>query len=330
MAALIWAAKPWWLRLRSMLVSFVIVLLSHIALVMVPRLFPSLSLSAMLPIAGFLMYSTYALAGWLRRILGIPASAPAMVTGHVLFLWAVHITVIREVIPNLLDASLNMECLLLLFGVYRFVSGDPGLVSIESTSSGPLVFPEPIGIELSCSQALAQTDSSTVDLPNTSSLHILRVRCCYCCKRSVKGFDHHCPAFGNCIGQKNHQLFMVLIMFFIITEGTYTICSNQFIKVSSGAHEVKFERIFSGDLVISTLLFSSLQVLWQVPFLSWHIYCICYNIKTEEWVNWQKYPEFQVTEPQKDSRFTVTRFVNPYNMGILSNIKEYLRPKFSC
>ncbi|KAK8943671.1 hypothetical protein KSP40_PGU001152 [Platanthera guangdongensis] len=118
MAALIWAAKPWWLRLRSILVSFVIVLLSHIALVMVPRLFHSLSLSAMLPIAGsflspssrlfpcsalspsetagFLMYSTYALAGWLRRILGIPASAPAMVTGHVLFLWAVHITVIRE------------------------------------------------------------------------------------------------------------------------------------------------------------------------------------------------------------------------------------------
>lgn len=119
---------------------------------------------------------------------------------------------------------------------------------------------------------------------------------------------------------------MVLIMFFIITEGTYTMCSNRFIKVSSDVHEVKFERIFPADLVISTLLFSILQVLWQVPFLGWHIYCICYNIKTEEWVNWQKYPEFQLTEPQQDSQFMVTRFVNPYNIGIMSNIKEYLRP----
>lgn len=29
-----------------------------------------------------------------------------------------------------------------------------------------------------------------------------RVRYCNSCKASVRGFDHHCPAFGNCIGFK--------------------------------------------------------------------------------------------------------------------------------
>jgi hypothetical protein len=27
-----------------------------------------------------------------------------------------------------------------------------------------------------------------------------RVRYCKSCKAYIKGFDHHCPAFGNCIG----------------------------------------------------------------------------------------------------------------------------------
>lgn len=31
-----------------------------------------------------------------------------------------------------------------------------------------------------------------------------RVRYCKTCKRHIKGFDHHCPAFGNCIGRNKH------------------------------------------------------------------------------------------------------------------------------
>nr|DAD25854.1 TPA_asm: hypothetical protein HUJ06_027322 [Nelumbo nucifera] len=41
----------------------------------------------------------------------------------------------------------------------------------------------------------------------------------------------------------------------------------------------------SSNFVISTMIFTLLQMLWQVPFLLWHIYCICFNIKTDEWVS---------------------------------------------
>ncbi|KAH0461041.1 hypothetical protein IEQ34_008616 [Dendrobium chrysotoxum] len=50
-----------------------------------------------------------------------------------------------------------------------------------------------------------------------------------------------------------------------------------------GYEQDSVQRNLPGNLVTSTLLFSFLQVLWQVPFLTWHIYCICCNIKTEEW-----------------------------------------------
>lgn len=33
-----------------------------------------------------------------------------------------------------------------------------------------------------------------------------RVRYCKICKGYIKGFDHHCPAFGNCIGTDNEIL----------------------------------------------------------------------------------------------------------------------------
>ncbi|KAF8387997.1 hypothetical protein HHK36_026663 [Tetracentron sinense] len=56
---------------------------------------------------------------------------------------------------------------------------------------------------------------------------VVQVRNCRICKAYVKGFDHHCPAFGNCIGEKNHVLFMVFPVGFIIVEASYMVCSTQ-------------------------------------------------------------------------------------------------------
>ncbi|CAL5361274.1 unnamed protein product [Camellia sinensis] len=54
-----------------------------------------------------------------------------------------------------------------------------------------------------------------------------RVRYCRHCKAYVKGFDRHCPAFGNCIGQKTHVLFIILLFGFVFTEASYVECSSQ-------------------------------------------------------------------------------------------------------
>ena len=86
-----------------------------------------------------------------------------------------------------------------------------------------------------------------------------RVRQCNWCKANVRGYDHHCPVFGTCIGiifhvplvntvaflvawllsirivilsmyfagQKNHRLFMALLTGFVVAESTYTMCSTK-------------------------------------------------------------------------------------------------------
>ncbi|KAJ0788119.1 hypothetical protein HanPI659440_Chr05g0187941 [Helianthus annuus] len=75
------------------------------------------------------------------------------------------------------------------------------------------------------------------------------------------------------------------------------------------------------------MVFSILQVLWQAAFLAWHIYCVCFNIRTDEWMHWKKYPEFQhITHPQLGETGT-TRYRNPYNKGIWQNLKEFIEAK---
>ncbi|CAN6692663.1 unnamed protein product [Malus baccata var. baccata] len=39
----------------------------------------------------------------------------------------------------------------------------------------------------------------------------------------------------------------------------------------------------SENLVVSTILFVILQLVRQVVFVIWHIYCVCFNNRTDEW-----------------------------------------------
>ncbi|XP_042399382.1 probable protein S-acyltransferase 15 isoform X1 [Zingiber officinale] len=275
--------------LRSTLFSCSLVLFSQFALALVPWLFPFISFLAMLPIAALIIVVAILLGRFLRRRLGVSASAPALVLFNVLFMWGVYVTIIRKAIPSLLDAVLNAVCALLLYGLYRILSGDLGTVSYSSSTleSGQNEF---VTLNVQCEQ-------SSPTLP--------RVRYCKSCKASIKGFDNHCPAFGNCIGNKNHRLLIVLLAGFLIAESSYTMSSTKFLTKTADAQRI--ESILANSLVISTMLFCILQVLWQVLFLIWHTYCICFNIKSEQWVNlmqinWKRCPEFQhMLEPQPGS-----------------------------
>ncbi|RZS13447.1 hypothetical protein BHM03_00045038 [Ensete ventricosum] len=176
-----------WELQRSALVSCSLVLLSQFALAMVPRLFPFLSLLAMLPIAGMVMVATILLGRCWRRFLGISASAPAFVLFNILFLWGVYVSTIRQGSLNLVDPLPGVMCVCV---AYLYLN------------------------------------------------------------------------------------FSIIDSFFLF----------QFTVLTKSADSQRMESIHASSLVISTTLFCILQVLWQVVFLIWHIYCICFNIKTEEWV----------------------------------------------
>ncbi|MQL71324.1 hypothetical protein Taro_003639 [Colocasia esculenta] len=305
-------ASSRWELLSPPLVSFLLVLLCQFAIAAVPRLFPSFPLFAMLPIAGVAMVATLGTGRCCRRLLGISGSAPAFVLFSTLFLWGFYIFVIREAIPPLVDATVNIQCVLLMFGFYRILSSDPGVV----TYGGSHV------------EGVGDCASSEAKMQTQDALQFKRVRYCQRCSANILGFDHHCPAFGNCVGRKNHRLFLALLIGFIINEASYVSCSTWFIRESLNKNTIKLKNHLLMDLAAGTLLFSLLQILWQVIFLFWHIYCICFNIKTDEWMNWKKYPEFQVAVlPHPGQPTSEVKFWNPYDKGVVGNISDFLRSK---
>ncbi|XP_042512734.1 probable protein S-acyltransferase 16 isoform X2 [Macadamia integrifolia] len=343
-------------------ISFIFVLLSQFALTVVPRYFFSFPLLAKLVLSGF--------GRCCKRLVRVYASAPAFVFFNFLFIWGVYIFVIREAIPSFSDVVFNAELSLLMIGYYRILRSDPGLVPHESSSLDTIMGNINSEVKL---------DSEEEELSPSHKQHSKeaeegypvprRVRYCRHCKAYIWGFDHHCPAFGNCIGQKNHALFMALLVGFIIAEASYVVLSTQFVTKSQSMDETVLESNPASNLATSTMLFCLLQVPWQVVFLIWHIYCICFNIKTDEWapfnvlghldtvttmirsqlvyvflrftmlwefqeINWNKYPEFQLTlQCQPGSTSVETKFRNPYDRGILSNVNEFLaasKSQFWC
>ncbi|ONL96581.1 Palmitoyltransferase AKR1 [Zea mays] len=155
-----------------------------------------------------------------RRFIGVAASAPLFVLFNILLLWGVYVFVIRRETSSLLDMLINAECALLLWGFYRILSGDPGIVACDSSY-----------LEEAGCKDFVEAIYSSEKLPMLS-----RVRQCTWCKANIRGYDHHCPAFGTCIGQKNHRLFMALLTGFVVAESTYTMCSTKYITrcISSG------------------------------------------------------------------------------------------------
>ncbi|KAJ6904883.1 palmitoyltransferase Hip14 isoform X2 [Populus alba x Populus x berolinensis] len=268
-------------------VSCILVLLTQFALTLVPHFFPASSLLVQLTLSVVVLVFVLGLGRWCRRIVGVYASAPALVFFNLIFIWAVYIFIVRQAIPYFISIVFNIEVTLLILGVCSILSSDPGLVTHGSSDANKLI----------------ETKAFGVEAHNEGSALLKRVRYCKSCKAYIKGFDHHCPAFGNCIGQNNYVLFMILLAGFLTTEASYIVCSSQFSRGSQILGGTWFEGVF----------------------FTWHLYCICFNIRTDEWINWKKYPEFQfVIQSQPGESFTRVMFKNPYDNGYLQNVKEFL------
>uniref|UniRef100_A0A803KRZ8 S-acyltransferase n=1 Tax=Chenopodium quinoa TaxID=63459 RepID=A0A803KRZ8_CHEQI len=248
------------------------------------------------------------LCQFIKRLLRVHASAPAFVFFHMIFFWIVYISVISQAVSIPSNVVFNAELAILLIGFLRILSSDPGFVRqdspslVEGSNSEDGLHLEDVEEVSSTTRGISLHNSSEM-----SSLFSRRTRYCRICKAYVIGFDHHCPAFGNCIGQSNHRLFMSLLIIFIMIEASYTMLSYQWINRNLVLTERGSKIQYS--LVMSTMNFSLLQVLWQVAFFAWHVNCVCLNIRTEEWINWRRYPEFHVIVQPTPGNFKKSRLL---------------------
>ncbi|XP_073303293.1 uncharacterized protein [Primulina huaijiensis] len=309
--------------ITSGLVSIISVFVTQLTLFLLPQFLPTLSLLTLLPLSALLIVVVMGLGRCCKKVLGVRASAPAFVFFSIIFIWAVYIYVVRQVISPVMDIVFNIEIVTVVIGLLGIMSVDPGFVKDQSCCLNTVVKSYPN--EVQEDGGVVQQESLTEE----SFTALRRVRYCRHCDNYIMGFDHHCPAFGNCIGKKNHFFFIVLLVGIVASEASYFACASQYTTKSLSSTKVGREQsTASRNLVLGTMLFSLIQVVWQVVFIAWHVYCACFNIKTDEWINWEKYPEFHVEViPCSGVTQTVREFKNPYDKGIVNNLKDFIAGK---
>ncbi|XP_057772280.1 uncharacterized protein LOC130991868 isoform X5 [Salvia miltiorrhiza] len=298
--------NPKWKKpsIISFLVSFISVSFTQFSFSLLSLFLPTSSFLSLLPLSAVLLVVVMGMVRLCKRVTGVRASAPAFVFFSILFVWAIYIYVVRRVISSFLDIVMNMEIIMVLIGLCRIMLLDPGFLAHHSRAhlyvQNSIDEIESQGEELKVSPSVAHQESQAEE----AFTRYRRVRYCRYCKNYVMGFDHHCPAFGNCIGKRNHALFIVLIVGFAISEASFVVCASQFTTKSETSKDVGEKALTSRNLVVGTSLFCVIQVLWQI--------------------NWKKYPEFQSKvvphegQPQPD-----VQFINPYDKGIIGNLKEF-------
>lgn len=204
-------------------------------------------------------------------------------------------------------------------------------------------------------QALEKSETNdeadgVVHVPNEHSFKRLPLRSRYCrkCNAWTDHFDHHCPAIKNCVGRKNHVLFLGALAAFIVAEVLYIRCCYKYIEslnLLSLARDtpstapigiqglehfwfVVCQVMSAVPWVTSTAVFAAFQVSWQIPLLLFHVYCASVNLTTAEWIKWERYPDLYIELPLSPGRpFRTKKFVNPYDQGVLINLKQFLRSR---
>ncbi|KAK1386742.1 S-acyltransferase [Heracleum sosnowskyi] len=130
---------------------------------------------------------------------------------------------------------------------------------------------------------------------------------CSVCNNCVLKFDHHCPWVGQCIGIRNYPFYII----FITSSTMLCIYVFTFTLIHILHQEGRFWTAMSRDILSFLILVYCFISVWFVGGLSvFHFYLMCTNQTT--------YENFRY-------RYDKTR--NPYNRGILNNLKETIFAK---
>ncbi|XP_064435753.1 palmitoyltransferase ZDHHC12 isoform X2 [Mirounga angustirostris] len=135
----------------------------------------------------------------------------------------------------------------------------------------------------------------------------LRARHCRDCRRCVRRFDHHCPWMENCVGERNHPLFVayLALQLVVLLWGLYLAWSGLHFSQPWGLW------LRSSGLLFATFLLLSLFSLATSLLLASHLYLVASNTTTWEFISSHRIAYLR----QRPS--------NPFDRGLTRNLTHF-------
>ncbi|KAJ1700929.1 hypothetical protein LUZ63_000708 [Rhynchospora breviuscula] len=137
---------------------------------------------------------------------------------------------------------------------------------------------------------------------------------CAVCDNCVDKFDHHCPLIGQCIGLRNYRQYLMFVFSaFIFSLFIFVVSAWRIMKKMSITNKSVSEIIGQMPETFVLGIFSLMLVWFLGGLLVFHGYLISLN---------------QTAHERFKQRYINS--ANPYNKGIIENIKEVLFAKLEA
>ncbi|NXK12273.1 ZDH12 palmitoyltransferase, partial [Herpetotheres cachinnans] len=135
----------------------------------------------------------------------------------------------------------------------------------------------------------------------------MRAKHCQLCRHCVRRYDHHCPWIENCVGEKNHRLFIVYlsVQLVVLLWGGHAAWSGLYFEQS---WDWLRHNIF---LLMSFLLIVVFTIVVLLLLVS-HLYLISCNTTTWEFMSHHRISYLQHSESE-----------NPFDQGVILNLWRF-------
>uniref|UniRef100_A0A8D0EZE1 Palmitoyltransferase n=1 Tax=Strix occidentalis caurina TaxID=311401 RepID=A0A8D0EZE1_STROC len=135
----------------------------------------------------------------------------------------------------------------------------------------------------------------------------MRAKHCQLCQHCVRRYDHHCPWIENCVGEKNHPLFIVYLsaQLVVLLWGGHVAWSGLYFEQS-------WEWLQHNILLLMSFLMIVIFTIVVLLLLISHLYLISCNTTTWEFMSHHRISYLRHSELE-----------NPFDQGVILNLWRF-------